>query len=104
MPEEKTMGWLEGWMTELAADLQREITVEGYTVTAKAGLGPVVYLTIEGGEGDVSTLRKIRPDIEKITSVSIEKFVRSDDFGVSIRSASKGDDMLIAVEVIFPKG
>jgi hypothetical protein len=103
MPDRVTEGWLAGWMTELASDLQNGITAEHYRVTAKAGQGPLVYLTLEGGQGDVSTLRKIRPEIETITKTSIKKYVNNDDFAVSIMSASKGEDMMIAVEVIFPE-
>ena len=63
-----------------------------------------MLITVAGAEGDISMLNKIKGEIEKIAKESIKREVRDDAFKVSVRSGSKGDDMVIAVEILFPKG
>ena len=100
----KDKGWLHGWMAKLAKDFEEKVKAESYKVSAKPGSGPVVLITVAGAEGDISMLNKIKGEIEKIAKESIKREVRDDAFKVSVRSGSKGDDMVIAVEILFPKG
>jgi hypothetical protein len=99
--EEK--GWLQTWMTKLASDIEAKVKVEDYKLSAEAGKGPLVYVTLKDAEGDTTTFRKAKAEIEKIAEESIKREVRNDKFACNVNMSSKGDDMVISVEIIFPK-
>lgn len=100
---EEDKGWLHGWMTKLAGEIESKVKAEDYKISAEAGKGPVVYVTVKGAEGDTTTFKKVKDEIDKIAKESIKREVRNDQFHCSVHMSSQGEDMLISVEIIFPK-
>jgi hypothetical protein len=95
-------GWLHGWMSKLAKELQAKVSVEGYEISAEAGEGPIVYVTVKGAEGDTTAFRKLKSSLDGVLKESINHEVRDEAFRSSVSMSSKGDDMLVTCEIIFP--
>jgi len=99
---EKDKGWLAKWMRSLAKEIEK-VEVEGYSSDAKAGSGPIVYLTIEGASEDATAARKARQAVEKVMEASIKKNTRGvSGFKAKVKSFNKGADLLLECEVMFP--
>lgn len=93
---------LEKWMDDLANEIEKKIKVEGYSIKAEAGRGPIVYVTIKDASEDATTARKARQAIEKIMEESIKKNTRTSGFKHQVKTFNKGADILIECEMIFP--
>jgi len=95
-------GWLAGWMHELADELGKT-KVEGYKVSAEAGKGPLVLVTIKGATEDSTTARKAKQSIEKVMEHSIKKHSEGvPGFKHRVKSFNKGADLILECEVLFP--
>ena len=101
MAEEKR--WLAGWRERLAKQIESDVQVKGYKLTAEALSGPIVSVTIEGAEGDATTARDAREQLDKLLSEVVSSEMKGyKGFSHKIRSANHGDDLVLTCEVIFP--
>jgi hypothetical protein len=102
--KEESPGFIKGWMKEVATKLMKTVKVEGYVIEVRPGEGPVVFVVVKGGEGDVTALRKAQPAITKILDEAVKSMGNNLPKGVkpSVRSSTKGDDMVITCEFVFP--
>ena len=94
--------WLAGWMDELSEELGA-LEFEGYTTKAKAGVGPEVLVTIEGGSEDATTARKAREKVTKVMEASIKKHTDgASGYKAQVRTYNHNADILLECTVIFP--
>lgn len=95
--------WLAKWMKELAHELASKLHTEDYDVSADAGEGPVVFVTVKGASEDSSTARKARQAATKLMERSIAKHADGvEGLTPRIRTFNKGADLVLECEVIFP--
>lgn len=103
-PPPERESWLSKWMSDIADRIRAELRVEGYTeIEAKPLKGPVVIVTIKGASEDTTAARHAHEQIDEMMTATTKTRVTDwADFRNSIRSMSKGDDLVIKCEIIFP--
>lgn len=96
----ESKGFLSGWVSGLASDLKK-LDAGSYDVSVKA-TEDLVFVTLKGAEGDLSTYKKVK---EKITDVMKDRAKKDknapDNLKPVISQSTKGDDMVITCDFDF---
>jgi hypothetical protein len=94
--------FVEDLMTSIGKDIEAKLDVEGqFEVRLKKG--PVLFVVVSGAEGDIATMKAIRPALQKIIEKTLVLKTKGyDGFGSKVTVSNKGDDLYFQVEVIFP--
>lgn len=101
--DKKVEGWLAGWMGRVADKIKSGIDAGDYKVEVKTTKGPIVNVTVQGAEGDLTMAKKVRPQLEKILKDAIEAEVKGyGGFKEKVTSANRGDDFVFICEILFP--
>lgn len=95
--------WLSDWMGKIAKDIQSDLHIPDYKVSAESSRSPVLHVTIAGASEDTTAAKKAKPKIKKIIEAAIkDEMKRPNEWGVKVNGYNKGDDMVFACEIIFP--
>jgi hypothetical protein len=95
--------WLATWMDSVAATIEKELDVKDYKVESKALSGPVVLVTLKGAEGDITTMKQVRGQLDKILKRAVADELKDyTGFSHKITSVNKGDDLVVTCEIVFP--
>lgn len=94
--------FVEALMSYLGKQIENKLVVDGeFEVRGKKG--PVLFVVVKGAEGDINQMKKLRPELEKITKAVLKQKTKGyDGFDVKITTSNKEDDLYLQVEVIFP--
>lgn len=102
MAEEHTKGRIEKAIDAVADEVKQKLKSEHYDIEVKAPKGPAFGVVVKGAQGDVTEGKKLRSKLDSIMKDALKRHMGFDDFGVKIDAMSKGDDMLLWVEIMFP--
>jgi len=101
MADEKS--WLSDWMAKIAKDIENDLHVPDYKVSAESSRSPVLHVTVAGASEDTTTAKNAKTKIKKIMEAAIkDEMARPNEWGAKVNGYNKGEDMVFACEIIFP--
>lgn len=89
---------LENIMVKVVADVKKLLPdqVRGYSIEIEAGKGPMAYITMKGGSGDITALKELRPKVVKaFTTAFVKNSIAL--FTPKLTASNKGSDLVISV-------
>jgi hypothetical protein len=68
--------------------------------------GPVIFIILEGAQGDFTTMKHVRKELKKIVDEVLAKQDEQNTypggFDSKITSSNKGNDLWFQVEILYP--